>query len=580
MPKNIFTQLIQCICLLTFFPSVAQEKITLRNIEISQSIKEKLDKEIKNYQLVYFSSFPKRKEELNFSIQTLENLWEIQLYPNDIRSKDFIIQEFDGKNIITTTLSDIPTFAGTVNGQNARFFISDDFISGTIYLKEDIITLEPLNWTLGIKEFKDVYILYKDSDLIKNNSGRCGVRSVTQQAKEVIPNLQAISSSTLNCKILNVAIEYDWEFNDNYGGYSQAMSIMNNIDYIYYTGIGNRVNVSWIGGWTTSNDPYSNTTLDGNLLGEFINYWQTNRGYVSRNLAHMFTGKDLGSGFPGVNSNGMANLINICSGNSYSLSDRGDGGSDWQYVASHEIGHNLGHGSHDSDYGIDCNATRYIMCTGNNKLGSFSSNAQNIIRSFLSSTECMSTGNTPIISCTLDGSPINSTPYYISSGAHYIYVIDNSSSLTPPIISYSYSPNASIYYSPSGNSCYFYPSGINSFTMQIVASNTCGNTYRGIPFVIYSTYKVFPNPSKDYVAIEFSIDDEPESYQALPEELTIWNENQVLKTSKPQELHKAKSLSSKNNKITFDVKDLERGIYYLNIKYSSEKIEKIRIILE
>ena len=563
----------------------AQDIITSRQSSISTSIKKKLDSKFKSYQILTLSNLPSLKDNMTFELQTLNSIWKVELYLNDIRAKDFKIQEFSDKNVSREIINKCSTFSGIVNGDNARFYITDKLLSATIYQKEDILILEPLSWVLGTTDIPEVWILYRDSERINETNGECGIKSSKDLTKSVTSNLQAQSYSTLNCKILNVAIEYDYEFHSMYGGYNQIISIMNNVDYIYYQDIGNRVNISWIEGWTTSNDPYSSTNIDGNLLGEFTSYWQNNRSNISRNLAHMFTGRELGNGFPGINSNGMANLVNICSGsNSYSLSDRGAGGSDWEYVACHEIAHNLGHPGHDSDFGINCSATRYIMCSGDGKNGNFSSNSEGIISNFLNNISCMSNGNTPPIRCTLDGIPINSTPFYTSSGGHYLYVIDNSSPQfpSPTITSYNYSPsNGSVIYYPNGSNCYFNNNGVNYFNMQIVVNNICGATYRTIPFIINSNYKISPNPAKDILTVEFELDSQDESYQALPVEIFLRNENGLnLKVANPQEMYRSKTLTSKSNKVTLDVKNLLRGTYYLHLNYPDERVDKVKIILE
>lgn len=581
--KTSFKNLIFWILFLTSIHASAQEMITSSQAEISPYLKKQLTSKLKNYQLLTLPLLPttKNKEQLSFQLQTLTEKWEIELHPNEIRTPDCKIIEFDGKNSKELTVADCPTFAGTVNGYEARFYINSELLSGTIYQKDDILTIEPLSWFLSTNEFKDVLIIFKESDIIETG-GVCGVKSTINQLQS--NQTSSITSLPVTCKMLNVAIEYDYEFY-LLGGANQALSIMQNVDYIYFRDIGVRVNVSWMGGWSSKNAPYpySNNTLFTTVSAEFWSYWNTNRGYVNRDIAHMFTGKNLTPPpvSPNLDVNGEANLVNICSASkSYSMSDRGNGSSnDWASCASHEIGHNLGHGGHDNDISNTFCDTKYIMCTGMTKNGYFSPNSKTIIANFLNSTSCLVT-RTPSIVCKIDNNTINSTPTYISGGSHVINVISNDTYINNN--SFTYAPNnSSVSYYPSGNSCSFTTNGVSSFTMQITYTNTCGTFYRAIPFVIYSSYKIYPNPSKDYLTVAFDIDASFDNSLGLPSELNLFNEKQELvKNIYPQESYKTKNLSSQNNKVIFDLRTYPKGLYYLHVIYTDGKTDKVKVLLE
>lgn len=575
------------IILLVSMHSFSQSVLKAVKVESSTLLKKRLSEKLKTYQLFTLPmELVKSKGEQNvsFQIETLTEKWDIELRPHEIRTDECKILEFTKKGAKEISIQDCPTFAGSVNGNDTRFFINDDVMAGTIYESDDIVMLEPLSWFLGTSEFGDAMILYKESDIL-DTGGYCGVKPSINKIKTNQNIRSAISAKSASCQVLNVALEYDYEFHqlfaNNGGAISKALNIMQNVDYIYFRDIGLRVCVSWLGGWSDVNDPFSNSTLYYDVSADFWSFWNANRNDVSRDIAHMLTGKELTTPTNG-NSNGEANLTNICSSNrSYSMSDRGSGSdSDWASCVSHEMGHNLGHPGHDGDDGSGiCNTQRYIMCEGMNKSGVFSSNSIGIISNFLTTVSCLGTRTTSI-SSKIDGNTINSTPTYISSGNHTLNIINNDAYINNN--TFTYAPNnGQVSYNPSGSYCYFSTNGVSSFTMQITYTNECGTFYRGIPFVIYSPYRVFPNPSKDVVTVAFEMDEKSNNRLSLPTDISLYNERQeIIKTSKPQDLYEAKNLSVSDNKIIFDMKGYARGLYVLSIVYGNGKTDKIKVILE
>lgn len=587
MKRKSIIFLLALITLFVSMNSFSQSVLKAVKVESSTLLKERLNEKLKKYQLFTLpTGLVKSKGEQNvsFQIETLTEKWDVELRPHEIRTADCKILEFTKKGSREIFLQDCPTFAGTVNGNDTRFFINDDVMAGTIYENNDIVMLEPLSWFLGTSEFGNAMILYRESNVF-DTGGYCSVQSSISKIKGSRNTQSAINARPASCQVLNVALEYDYEFHQlfasNGGAVGKALNIMQNVDYIYFRDVGLRVSVSWLGGWSDINDPFSNSTLYYDVSADFWGFWNTNRNDVNRDIAHMLTGKELTTP-TGGNSNGEANLTNICSSNrSYSMSDRGSGSdNDWASCVSHEMGHDLGHPGHDGDDGSGiCNTQRYIMYEGMNKSGVFSSNSIEIISNFLTTVSCLGTRTTSI-SSKINGNTINSTPTYISSGNHTLNIINNDAYINNN--TFTYAPNnGQVSYNPSGSYCYFSTNGVSSFTMQITYTNECGTFYRGIPFVIYSSYKVFPNPSKDVVTVTFEIDEKIDNKLSLPTDISLYNERQeIVKTSRPQDLYGAKTLNVSDNKITFDMKGYARGLYVLNIVYGDGKTDKVKVVLE
>jgi len=122
------------------------------------------------------------------------------------------------------------------------------------------------------------------------------------------------------------------------------------------------------------------------------------------------------------------------------------------------------------------------------------------------------------------------------------------------------------------------------YVLTLQASNVCGTTQASLTICAqncFARYTVYPNPAKDHVTVEFeSVTDA----EALPDEITLVSEASggTVRTVNVQETFSRKTFKN-GNQIRFDVKDLPRGRYYVQVKNSRRKdkeVEVIRILLE
>jgi hypothetical protein len=134
-------------------------------------------------------------------------------------------------------------------------------------------------------------------------------------------------------------------------------------------------------------DPYT-TNSPGTLLNQFGNFWNANRGAVARDLAHLFTGRNIGAASGGTI--GVAFLSTVCNlGAAYGISQsRFSANYSWRVgVTAHEIGHNFGAGHCDG--ASPCN----IMCSGvggcGNNQASFGATEQAQIIAYRQSVGCL-----------------------------------------------------------------------------------------------------------------------------------------------------------------------------------------------
>jgi hypothetical protein len=132
--------------------SNAQNLVTSSITDMNQGLKNQLNAKISKYQLLTLSNLPTQSESMAFQIQLPTETWNIELYTNDIRSEGFKIQEMGANGMRNITLDKCPTYAGKVNGADARFFIDNNTLSGKVYFENETISIEPLSWSIGKKK--------------------------------------------------------------------------------------------------------------------------------------------------------------------------------------------------------------------------------------------------------------------------------------------------------------------------------------------------------------------------------------------------------------------------------------------
>lgn len=124
-----------------------------------------------------------------------------------------------------------------------------------------------------------------------------------------------------------------------------------------------------------------------------------------------------------------------------------------------------------------------------------------------------------------------------------------------------------------------------SVNITVSGSNPCGSANRTFTFTTSSGgwRLASANPATDAVIVEF---DNPNQLEALPDQVDLLSgeSTKPVKSVNIKEVYEKKAFKD-GNKIQFDVQELPRGVYYLQVKNSREKdkgkqVESIRILLE
>ena len=161
----------------------------------------------------------------------------------------------------------------------------------------------------------------------------------------------------LPCRKVGFALETDNEYLSNlFGGNANAANaytalLLAATTEIYVDQFNTNLEIEYLRLWSIP-DPWSASSTSAEL-NSFVSYWQANMGDVSRDLAHLLSGRSLGGG--------IAYLGGLCGGSSaYALSANLNGSfpypildnssQNWDLmVFAHETGHSFGSGhTHDS----------------------------------------------------------------------------------------------------------------------------------------------------------------------------------------------------------------------------------------
>lgn len=321
--------------------------------------------------------------------------WDIVLEPNDLRGPSY-------QSVATTENGlqvqdiEVNTYKGYVNGDidsPVRLTIKGDHISGYIKGNDEMYFIEPVTQFAKNSNSKD-FILYRSMDIIDPVNMTCEANHL-EDGMEMVENNGVLKSGNADCITLELATEADYEYYAIHGEGTNELilSILNEVEGIYNSTFGLDIDVVYQSVYTIENDPFPDSvSTSGFILSQFRNYWEANMDHVQRDLAHMWTGKQM----DGV-SIGIAYTGTACSSPSFAYGVSQNIGQ-FAYgrfvLTAHEIGHNFGAQHSDSE---NCSSTGSIMCSGV-QLGAFyfSEDEQEAISGKLNSPEaCFAGGVAP-----------------------------------------------------------------------------------------------------------------------------------------------------------------------------------------
>ncbi|HXG64578.1 MAG TPA: M12 family metallo-peptidase, partial [Blastocatellia bacterium] len=320
-----------------------------------------------------------------FTIKIRGVKYDLELEPNNLLAPGFQAFITTDSGVIDETQLQVTTYRGRVVGDDesdVRLLIQDDMMFGYIRTGEDWVFIDPL------RKYKrdaqpDQLVAYRDADVRPEAQGTCGSAGLKNQAAELLkesrlPEANLVAAPTPEAavtsspRIVEVATDADFEFFQANGANSNTViqGVINQVDGIYLRELYLTLRITFQNVFATATDPYTSTNAS-TLLNEFRNTWNANRTTVQRDVAHLFTGKNLDGATVGIafvrdpdNLNDTQRGV-VCRVPTavYGLSQQL--ASNFAKLVAHEIAHNFS-AAHDDQLNpptATCNGAGPIMCS-------------------------------------------------------------------------------------------------------------------------------------------------------------------------------------------------------------------------
>jgi hypothetical protein len=296
----------------------------------------------------------------------------LEFWPHSLRSEEFILraQIHDGSWIdvdpgpVRTLRGEVEGVPGSVVGGS----LLDDGLHATVLLPDGKqYWVQPAHGVVPGAAAND-YVIYDDADVL-GAEGACGVTDAWLADKDLLidqlddggPADGGIAGGSFFCTEL--ACDADFEYFQDYGTVTNTQNrielVINTVNLQYANQVQIVHVISAILVRTSEPDPYSSTS-PGTLLNQFRNEWLNNQGSIQRDVAHLFTGKNINGGVIGI----AYTIGGICTSSAYCLSQSDCCGSlaCAADLTAHELGHLWG-GFHCDP----CNETMrsFIGCFNN-----------------------------------------------------------------------------------------------------------------------------------------------------------------------------------------------------------------------
>ncbi len=341
----------------------------------------------------------------------------LDLQPHSVRAPDYevLAQVEDGSFVavdpgVERTLRG--RLAGVPGSIVAASLLEDGLHAMVVMPDGDRIWIEPVGPMLPDAQL-GLYVVYRTADVVPFD-GACGVDDALLGREVELANHDDIAFplgeggvAGGNC-IAQLACDADREYFLHYGTVAATQNrinaVINTVNIQYEAQVALTHQITTILVRTAEPDPYSSNDST-TLLCQFITEWTNNQGGITRDVAHLFTGKSINGGTIGqaadigdiCHASGCCNCGVFGTDGSYCIAESDFNGtfSCATDLSAHELGHLWG-ASHCNCPGSTMNPS--ITCAN-----SFNSGAINSIIAYRNSVSCL-TG-----SCGIPGPPENDT---------------------------------------------------------------------------------------------------------------------------------------------------------------------------
>lgn len=281
------------------------------------------------------------------------------LFRYDVRAPGFQLFERTAAGLVLLPKPECVTFRGVlldVPDSRVAVTVVDGTLEGMVYMPSAGQALQGETWVVqparrgNPSAPASLHIVFRAKDT-NPLPYKCGAD--TTGAPSTTP-----TGSLDYTAVCDIAIEADrqfWQWNNSSVTQTQndITTVMNQVDFIYDRDCD--VSYQIVSLIVTTTTVYT-TNDSSTLLSQFTNYWNINNAGIQRDIAHLFTGRNLSG-----STIGIAYLSTVCSqstGYGLSQSDFTNNLSSRVGLTCHELGHNFS--------APHCNSSSpcYIMCSG------------------------------------------------------------------------------------------------------------------------------------------------------------------------------------------------------------------------
>jgi hypothetical protein len=183
----------------------------------------------------------------------------------------------------------------------------------------------------------------------------------------------------------------------------------------------------------------------------------------------------------------------------------------------------------------------------------------------------------PLITTTIDNKPITTTPTALCTNRDYVFRATDGSGDTNFTWSLDNPNNPNVYLSSTtGATVTVSATQQTSFLLSVTKTTNCGIGARNMPILMNPTcvepFRIFPNPTPDIVTVS------TENPHAVLSIQIIDKFGIVLRETNETDI-KINSFIAKGKEMKFDLRNLQKGVYYLHIT-THEGTSKHQIVKE
>ena len=326
--------------------------------------------------------------EFEVSIPIENEMMLLRLRPFSVRAEGFqMVRPLADGTFEQVEPGPVRTYRGEVVGGQGGWVaahLDDEGLTAKLMLTDGTkYVVEPLVSRVVGAGFED-HVVYRSDEAIGEIDAECGVTGAVMGEGQWagMDREDAVGRGTPQLKVAQVACDMDVEwwnaFGTDAGATTRIESIINTVNMQYEPQVGIRHEITMIVIRSQEPDPYSSTD-SGTLLGQFRSHWLSSMGAFSRDMAHLFSGKNFDGSTIGVAWVGVVCNTNLHYGTSQRLTNFGCQTD----LVAHEMGHNW-NAPHCSG---GCSATMNSGLTCSNN---FLTSSRNTIIAFKNSRGCLS----------------------------------------------------------------------------------------------------------------------------------------------------------------------------------------------